>query len=164
MKPLNSKERSKQLWQFVFVFLGLALVPVALIFFSYYKVPEKISETEDDKLVAYSNFEHTQKKILSKMREVDSNINLYAAATTENPKLLDKQILDGLGDLKHMDSMALVQQVYGSYEDHYTHVTKLVEAQARLKDAMVKLAEAEEKLKSSSSMMNMGAMPMPPTQ
>lgn len=164
MKPLNSKERSKQLWQFVFVFLGLALIPVSLIFFSYYKVPEKISEAEDEKLVAYSNFEHTQKKILKKMQEVDSNINLYAAANTENPKLLDKKILDGLGDLKHMDSMALVQQVYGSYEDHYTHVTKLVEAQEKLKDALVKLNEAQEKLKASNNMMGMGAMPMPPTQ
>lgn len=165
MKPLNSKERSKQLWQFVFIFLGLALVPVALIFFSYYKVPEKISESEDEKLVAYSNFEHTQKNVLKKMREVDSNINLYAAANTENPKLLDKKILDGLSDLDRMDSMQLVKQMHQSYESHYTHVTKLVEAQEKLKDAMVKLAEAEEKLKSSNSMMGgMGAMPMPPAQ
>jgi hypothetical protein len=165
MKPLNSKERSKQLWQFVFVFLGLALVPVALIFFSYYKVPEKISESEDSKLVAYSNFEHTQKAILKKMQEVDSNINLYAAANTENPKLLDKKILDGLSDLDRMDTMKLLQQVHDSYEKHYTHVTKLVEAQQKLKDMSVKLSEAEEKLKSSNNnMMGMGAMPMPPTQ
>ncbi len=165
MKPLNSKERSKQLWQFVFIFLGLALVPVALIFFSYYKVPEKISEAEDQKLVAYSSFERTQKNILKKMQEVDSNINLYAAATTENPKLLDNKILNGLSDLERLDSMQLVQQVHDSYEKHYTHVTKLVEAQEKLKAALVKLSEAEEKLKSSNAMMGgMAPMQMPPAQ
>jgi uncharacterized membrane protein (DUF106 family) len=55
--------------------------------------------------------------------------------------------------------------MHHGYESHYTHVTKLVEAQEKLKDALVKLNEAQEKLKASNNnMMGMGAMPMPPTQ
>lgn len=168
MKPINSKERNKQFWQFIIIFLGLALVPVALIFFSYYKVPEEISEAESKKLVDYSNFEHTQKLILKKMVEVDSNIKLYATAATENPKLLDKKIVDGLTDLSKMDtSIKIVQLVSDGYANHYTHVTQLVAAQEKLKEALQKLQEAEDKLKASQSnpMMGMGsAMPMPPGQ
>lgn len=167
MKPINSKERSKQLWQFVFIFFGLAFIPVALIFFSYYHVPEEISEMEERKLVSYSNFEHTQKMILQKMTEVDSNINLYASAKTENPVLLDKKIADGLADLSRMDtSIKMVQLVSNGYANHYTHVRQLVEAQNKANEAIAKLQEAEEKLKSaqSSGMMGMGAIPMPPAQ
>ncbi len=168
MKPINSKERSKQLWQFVFIFLGLALVPVALIFFSYYHVPEEISETEERKLVSYSNFEHTQKMILQKMSEVDSNINLYASAKTENPVLLDKKIADGLADLARMDtSIKMVQLVSNGYANHYTHVRQLVEAQTKLNDAATKLQAAEAAAKSAQSMGGMGMgspMPMPPAQ
>jgi len=167
MKPINSKERSKSLLQFVFIFFALAMVPVALIFFSYYKVPEEISQSEENKLVAYSNFEHTQKLILKKMVEVDSNINLYASATTENPKLLDKKIVDGLSDLSKMDtSIKMVKLVSDGYANHYTHVTKLVEAQEKLKDAMLKLQDADAKLKAAQAnpmMGGMGAMPMPPS-
>ncbi len=168
MKPINSKERSKALWQFVLIFLGLALVPTALIFFSYYHVPEEISETEERKLVAYSNFEHTQKMILQKMSEVDSNINLYASAKTENPVLLDKKIADGLADLARMDtSIKMVQLVSNGYANHYTHVRQLVEAQAKLNDAATKLQAAEQQMKSAQSMggmMGSPAMPMPPAQ
>ncbi len=168
MKPINSKERSKSLWQFVLIFLGLALVPTALIFFSYYHVPEEISETEERKLVSYSNFEHTQKKILSKMSEVDSNINLYASAKTENPVLLDKKIADGLADLARMDtSIKMVQLVSNGYANHYTHVRQLVEAQNKLNDAATKLQAAEQQAKSAQSMgggMMGSPMPMPPAQ
>ncbi len=167
MKPINSKDKSKQLWQFVFIFFGLALIPVSLIFFSYYKVPEKISETELRKLVDHSNFEHSQKLILKRMEEVDSNINLYASATTENPRLLDKKIVDGLADLAEMDtSIKILRQVSDGYSKHYTHVTQLVDAQEKLKATLVKLQEAEDRLKSvqSNPMMGMGAMPMPPVQ
>ena len=164
MKPINSKEKNKQFWQFVFIFFGLAVIPVALIFF-YYKVKKEISESEERKLVNYSNFEHTQKLILKKMIEVDSNINKYAEANTENPKLLDKKIVDGLTDLAKMDtSIKMVQLVSDGYAKHYTHVTKLVEAEEKVKDATTKLQEAEAKLKAiQSNQMSMGApMQMPP--
>lgn len=166
MKPINSKERSKQLWQFVFIFFGLALVPVALIFFSYYHVPEEISQTEERKLVEYSNSQHNQKKVLQKLAEVDSNINLYASAKTANPVLLDKQIADGLSDIKRLDTSEMVDNVRRGYENHYTHVRQLVEAQSKLNDAATKLQEADAKLKSAQSMggMGMGSMPMPPAQ
>ena len=168
MKALNSKERSKKLWQFVIIFLGLALVPTALIFFSYYHVPEELSEMEGRKLASYSNFEHTQKKILDKMSEVDSNISLYASAKTENPVLLDKKIADGLTDLARMDtSIKMVKLVSDGYANHYTHVRQLVETQTKLNDALAKLQDAEARLKSAQSMgsmMGASPMPMPPAQ
>lgn len=165
MKPINSKEKTKQLWQFVFIFFGLAVIPVALIFFSYYKVPDKISESETRKLVDYSHFEHRQKEIRTKLVELDSNINKYAEANTENPKLLDKKILDGLSDLSKMDtSIQLLPVISSGYEKHYTHVTQLVQAQQEKKDAMVQLQKMQEDLKEikSNPMMGAGAMPMPP--
>ncbi|MBS1643503.1 MAG: hypothetical protein JST36_00560 [Bacteroidetes bacterium] len=168
MKPINSKERSKALWQFVFIFFALAMIPVALIFFSYYKVPEEISEAESQKLVAYSNFEHTQKIILKKMAEVDSNINLLASASVENPVMLKQKIADGISELSRMDtSIAIVPTIRASYEKHFTHVSQLVDAQAKLKDATLKLTDMDAKLKAAQSnpMMGMGApMPMPPGQ
>lgn len=168
MKPLNSKERSKKLWQFVIVFLGLALVPTALIFFSYYHVPEELSEMEGRKLASYSNFEHAQKKILDKMSEVDSNISLYASAKTENPVLLDKKIADGLADLERMDtSIEMVNRMSKGYANHYTHVRQLVEAQAKLNDALAKLQDAEARLKAaqaSGAMLGASPMPLPPAQ
>src|SRR4051812_16543694 len=151
MKPINSKERSKQLWQFVFIFFGLAVVPVALIFFSYYHVPEEISEMEGKKLVEYSNSQHNQKKVLQKLAEVDSNINLYASAKTENPVLLDKKIADGLSDLQKLDTSRLVDQARRGYENHYTHVRQLVDAQNKVNDATTKLQDAEAKLKAAQS-------------
>lgn len=165
MKPINSKEKSKQLWQFVIIFLGLAVVPVALIFFSYYKVPDEISEAETHKLVDYSHFEHRQKQLMAKLVEIDSNINKYAEANTENPKLLDKKILDGLSELSKMDtSIQMLPVISAGYEKHYTHVTQLVQAQQERKDAMVELQKLQENLKEikSNPMMGSGAMPMPP--
>jgi hypothetical protein len=166
MKPINSKERSKKLWQFVFIFFGLAVVPVSLIFFSYYHVPEELSEMEGRKLVEYSNFQHNQKKVLQKLAEVDSNINLYASAKTENPVLLDKKIADGLSDIEKLDTSDIVNRVRKGYESHYTHVRQLVEAQNKANDALTKLQDAEGKLKSaqSSGMMGVSPMPMPPAQ
>jgi hypothetical protein len=167
MKPINSKERNKQFWQFVFIFFGLAFIPVALIFFSYYHVPEEISEMEDRKLVEYSNSQHNQKKVLQMFSEVDSNINIYASAKTENPVLLDKKIADGLSDIEKLDTSDMVNRVRKGYENHYTHVRQLVEAQNKANEAIAKLQDAEAKLKAaqSSGMMGMGAaMPMPPAQ
>jgi hypothetical protein len=167
MKPLNSKERNKQLWQFVLIFLGLAVVPVGLIFFSYYHVPEEISEMEGRRLVEYSNSQHSQKKVLQKFAEVDSNINLYASAKTENPVLLDKKIADGLSDIEKLDTSEMVSRVRKGYENHYTHVRQLVEAQNKANDALTKLQDAESKLKAAQSGGVMGmtpAMPMPPAQ
>lgn len=106
--------------------------------------------------------------ILQKMSEVDSNINLYASAKTENPVLLDKKIADGLADLARMDtSIKMVQLVSNGYANHYTHVRQLVEAQAKLNDAATKLQAAEQQMKSAQSMggmMGSPAMPMPPAQ
>ena len=171
MKPINSREKSKQLWQFVFIVFGLAVIPAALIFFSYYKVPEKISETEERKLIEYSNFEHAQKVILRKMIEVDSNINKFADAATENPKILENNIVLGLSDLGKMDtSIRMVNLVGKGYEHHYSHVNELRKAQDELKNAIEKLqaAETENKtLKESMRAPNMANMPMqmpPPAQ
>lgn len=156
MKPINSKEKSKQLWQFIFIFFGLAIIPVALIFYAYYKVPDKISETEQEKLISYSNFEHSQKVVIQKMTEVDSNINLYASGTNQNPEILSKRIVDGLADLSKMDSSIRVIKLVGeSLTDHYTHVKELVTIQEKYKKAALDLQEIQDKLKSSESDKNL---------
>jgi len=165
MKPINSKEKSKQLGQFVFIFFALAVVPVALIFYSYYKVPDKISETEQDKLIAYSNYEHSEKVIVQKMADVDSNINLYASGTNQNPEILSKKIVDGLADLSKMDtSNKIIRLVSEGFTDH-THVKELVTVQEKYKKAALDLQEIQDKLKSSENdknllMMSRGAAPV----
>ena len=168
MKPINSKEKNKKLGQFLIIFLGLAIIPIALIFYSYYKVPDKISESEERKLIDYSNFDHTQKMITKKMSELDSTITLYASATTPNPELLGKKIVDGLADLSKMDtSIKMVKLTSDEYANHYTHVKELVAAQEKLKKSTLDLQEAQTKLKSAESNMMMmgsrgGAPAMPP--
>ena len=170
MKPINSKEKSKQVWRFLIVFMGLAFLPLAIVFFSYYKVPDKISATQAEKLVAYSNFEHAQKVIIQQMAELDSNINLYATASVPNPELLGKKIVDGLADLSRKDtSIRIVKLASDAYANHYTHVKALVDAQAQLKKATVDLQDAQEKLKASESekqmlMMGAAASRMPPME
>ena len=170
MKPINSQEKSKQVWRFLIVFMGLAFLPLAIVFFSYYKVPDKISATQADKLVAYSNFEHTQKVIIQQMAELDSNINLYASASVPNPELLGKKIVDGLSDLSRKDtSIRIVKLASDAYANHYTHVKALVDAQAQLKAATVKMQEMGDQLKAATSenqMLMMGAASrgMPPIE
>ncbi len=174
MKPINSKEKSKQLWQFVLIFFGLAVIPVALIFFSYYHVPDEISESEEKKLVTYSNFEHNQKLILKKLADVDSDINRYAETKTENTVLLDRKIADELNDLSKADtSIPMVQLVTGGYAKHFTHVRNLVAAQDRANKAEAELQKSNEQMKSMGGGgmgmgggMNMATPPMqaPPAQ
>lgn len=161
MRPINSKEKSKQVWQFLIVFMGLAFIPLALIFYSYYKVPDKISETQARQLVGYSNFEHTQKKIIQRMIELDSNINLYASASVPNPVLLEKKIVDQLADLSRMDtSIQIVKIASEAYASHYTHVKEMVDAQTKLKTATLDLKTAQDQLKASESEKNMMMMGM----
>jgi len=160
MKPINSKERSKQVWQFVFIFFGLALIPVALIFFSYYHVPEQISKEEDQKLVNYSNFMHRQKVILKKMAEIDSNINKLATAKTESTDMLRADIVAGIRELRAMDSMILVQQASKSYEHDFDHVTSLIKAQNELAIAAAELKKSKEELEAAKRNVPMLGPPM----
>lgn len=168
MKPINSQEKSKQVWRFLIVFMGLAFLPLAIIFFSYYKVPDKISETQAEKLVAYSNFEHTQKVIIQQMAELDSNINLYASAAVPNPTLLEQKIASAVLELSKKDtSIRIVKLASDGYANHYTHVQELVRTKAELKAALLKLEEAQTRLKDAATnqMLMMGAASsMPPLE
>jgi hypothetical protein len=166
MKPINSRERSKQLWQFVFIFFALAFIPVALIFFSYCCVPGKISEVEEQKLADYNNFERVQIRLAKKMSEVDSNINVLADTKTEDLDLLRKKITDGIVDLGNMDSMRIVQLAADGYKHHFGHVKDLLKKEAELEDLRKRQAADKaiiESLKAAqANPMNMGYPPAQP--
>lgn len=165
MKPINSKEKTKQLWQFVLIFFGLAVIPVALIFFSYYHVPEEISESQNKKLVEYSAFEHTQSMILKKLADVDSDINRYAEARTENARMLETKIANELIELGKADtSIRMVPLVTREYTQHFTHTQQLVKAQEDLRKAQVDLQKANDQIKTMGAGMGMGGMATPRMQ
>lgn len=162
----NNRERGRKIWQFIFLMAVMAILPVALIFLSYYKLPVSIAASEAENLVAYSSFLRNQKMVVAKMNLIDSNIRLYAEAKVENPKLLDQRILNGLNDLEHMDtSITMIKTAKANLENHYTHVTKLVEMQARASKAEKELQDLKDNLRNMGGGMmgnNAPIIPMPP--
>lgn len=135
MKPLNSKERSKQLWQFVFIFFGLCIIPVSLIFFSYYTVPEKLSEAEQLKLKDYSDFERSRKLLVGQLSEIDSNISKLARHNSNSEAIYRENIAKGITSLT--DTSTLIKLIANTYTAHFAHVEELVKG----KDENVKLKE-----------------------
>ena len=156
----NKKEKRKKIWQFIFLMAGMAIIPVALIFLAYYKVPHSIAADELKKLGPYSEFLRKQKKIVEKMTQIDSNIKVYADARMENPGIQSQKILNGINDLEQMDtSIAMVQVAKVNLENHYTHVLKLIDLQTRI----LKAEEEIRALRQNISTMGAGGMGGVPT-
>lgn len=148
MKPINSKERTKQVWQFIFIFFALALVPVALIFFSYQKVPEKLSEVEQRKLMNYSNFERSQRALVKNLVEIDSNLSLLAnESTNEIPEVLNTRIAKGLQTIEEADTSRLMKMIVSGYNNHLKHVNLLVGARNEIKSSSTGLENLKRQLK-----------------
>ena len=152
MKPINSKERSKQVWQFLFIFFGLAVVPISLIFFSYYKVPEKITEIEQQKLIKFSSFDRSQKLLTQQIKEIDSNINLIANGTSNLvPEVLKEQISRGLSKLAEMDTSEMVTAIRNGYTAHLMHVLEMRKQKDENSGIMTSLKEAKQELEKCES-------------
>ncbi len=166
MKPINSKERSKQVWQFIFIFFALAIVPIALIFFSYHKVPEKLSDIEQRKLMNYSNFERSQKVLIKHLTEIDSNLNMLAnESSNELPEVINMRIGKGLEDIKEADTSRLVSMISSGYNNHLKHVNTLIKTRNELKNTGSGTKELQQQLqdcKQTIQMLQMrSASPMP---
>jgi len=166
MKPINSKERSKQVWQFIFIFFALAVVPLAIIFYSYYKVPEKLSDIEQRKLMNYSNFERSQKVLIRHLSEIDSNLNMLANETSnELPEVINMRIGKSLEDIKDADTSRLVSMISSAYNNHLKHVNTLIKARNELKNTGTDTKEMQKQLedcKQTIQMLQMrSASPMP---
>ncbi len=144
MKAINSKERSKQVWQFIFIFLGLAVVPVSLIFFSYYRIPEKLHDQEQRKLINYTNFERSQKVLVRQLDNIDSNLNLLVnESSNELPEVINTRIASSIENIKQTDTGRLVTLILNGYNNHLKHVNNLVRMRKEMKD----IKEIEQKLK-----------------
>jgi hypothetical protein len=166
MKPINSKERTKQVWQFIFIFGALALVPVALIFFSYHKVPEKLSDIEQQKLANYSNFERSQKALVKHLAEIDSNLSMLANETSnEVPEVINTRVGKGLEELRETDTSKLMTMIASGYNNHLKHVNALIKARNELKNTGAGTKELQEQLQECKQTVQMlslrGSTPMP---
>jgi hypothetical protein len=168
MKPLNSKERTKQVWQFIFIFFMLAVAPTAIIFFSYYKVPLKMREEDQRRLLSFSSFEKNQKLLVKNISLIDSNLSILVNENSSDnaPEVLKANIAKSLLSLKDADTGRLMTAVTATLNHHLVHVNKLLSTRNEMKESEEELKKANKELgdcKSAMNRMGMGAM-MPPTE
>lgn len=162
MKPINSKERTKQVWQFIFIFFFLAIVPVGLIFFAYYKIPEKLSDQEQQKLLKYSNFDRHQKDLIKNLNDIDSNINILVNEnSSELPEVIKTRIAKSLEAIKDADTGLLTSVIVKAYNDHLIHANKLLETEKMAKDVDKLQKDLEECKKTIDQVRSRSAEPMP---
>lgn len=160
MRPLNSKERTTLVWQFVFIFFGLCVLPVSIIFFSYFKVPNAIQDSDRDKLAAYSDFERTQKLRIKTLVEIDSCLTVLAQ-NNANSDLVKTQASKKIVDLSSNDSSALIKMLAAHYGHHYEHVQAMLKAADENKSLGAKLNETQNALKDcKQSQMSMSGVGM----
>ena len=120
MKPVNSKERSKLLWQFVFIFFALCILPIAIIFYTYWVTPGKIDDADQEKLMTYSAFEHHQKVMVKLLTEIDSNIRLLNSGSNLDPDVLKNNVLTGINNLSSSDTTNLVKTISTGYTNYFS--------------------------------------------
>lgn len=148
MESLNSKEKSKKTWQFIFIFFALAFLPVAAIFFSYFKLPSALSQDEKLKLMEYSEFDRNQKNLIKQLTLIDSNFNLLANENTNlDPTRLVTEITTTNIDIKKSDSSDLTQLLSRMVDDHTNHMNMLL----KLRSDIGNYKEKNEILKEKAS-------------
>lgn len=150
MKPINSKERSKLFWQFFFIFIALGILPVAIIFYAYRTMPEMMSDAEQQKLVAYSNFEHSQKALSKNLSKIDSCIILLNNGSNVDAQLLTQEISADITALSKSDSTGsisnLVSAIYKGYSDYFTMAKNLSTTKTEAKKASNDLQKTQDQL------------------
>jgi len=156
MESLNSKEKSKKTWQFIFIFFALAMLPVAAIFFSYFKLPSALSQDEKLKLMEYSEFDRNQKNLMKQLTLIDSNFNLLANENTNlDPTRLVTEITTTNIDIKKSDSSAFTQLLSRMVDDHTNHMNMLL----KLRNDIGNYKEKNEILKEKASALPAQAPP-----
>ena len=153
MRPLNSKERSTLVWQFIFIFLTLCVIPVGIIFFSYYKVPVALSDTEREKLAEYSDFDRNQKIHIKQLNEIDSNISLLAT-NNGNPASLEAIIADKLVEITKNDTSTFMKNIKTGYSHHFDHVVTALKSRENYEKEIKSKQDEIDKCKSLSQMNN----------
>jgi cell division protein FtsI/penicillin-binding protein 2 len=156
MESLNSKEKSKKTWQFIFIFFALALLPVAAIFFSYFKMPEALQQDEKIKLEEYSNFMSRQNSLLKELTMIDSNFTLIANENTNlEPTVIFTKISNGNEEIKKIDSSDLVKVISKMIENHANHMHSL----QKLRNDIGNYKEKNDILKERASNLPAAASP-----
>lgn len=167
MESLNSKEKSKKTWQFIFIFFALALLPVAAIFFSYFKMPEALQKDDQIKLEQYSNFDRNQKLLLQELNMIDSNFTLIANENSNlEPTSLFTKITNSNLEIAKIDSSDLIKTINKMVENHTNHMNALL----KLRHGIGVYKEKNELLQEKASMPSSSPMPSssingpPPTE
>jgi hypothetical protein len=109
MEALNNKEKSKKVWQFLGVFAGLILVPFALVFFSYYKLPQALIAEDQSKLEKFSRYLDMQKRLFKNISSIDGKLQKNLLVTDPNMKKEENaKIANLVQELKNIDSSDLI--------------------------------------------------------
>ncbi len=132
MKPLNSQEKNKQLWQFVFIFFTLCFLPVCLVFFSFFKTPAALSQNEIQKLVNYSSFEHSQKLLVKEIITMNEDLSKLATNPSD-ASVLDAKIGKSIANLSAADSGQLINGIKDGYVNYLSVVKKTNDATLQVK-------------------------------
>ncbi len=89
MEAINSKEKSKKVWQFIGVFAGLIMLPFALIAMAYIKLPDALTAEDKAKLEAYNKSYNQKNELVKILRKVNKCLTVTKSASSA-PEVLDK--------------------------------------------------------------------------
>jgi predicted ABC-type exoprotein transport system permease subunit len=157
MESMNSKEKSKKLWEFIFIFFALALLPVGALFYTFYKVPMALSESESNKLITYSNFDKTQNTLVKYISDIDSNFTLLANENSSlEPSSLFTKITNANLKMQEADTSKLVILVAKMVDNHTSHMNALLRFRKDFKDVKEKNTELKEQKASQQMAPAMG--------
>ena len=149
MKPINSKERSKLFWQFVTVFIALAVLPVVMVFFSYYQVGQKMEDEDQQNLLEYANYKNHQKTLIKQLNDLDSNINNLTNGTVMangDIQVAEVNIAKAISNLS-TDSLALVRTIGKTYGHYFSNAQDYLKCKNDLKAASTESKSAKDALK-----------------
>ncbi len=150
MKPINTKERSKSLWQFLFIVFALCFLPIGIIFCAYYETPVEIGREQQEKLTTFTEFEHTQRVLVKQLADIDKDIVSLNNGSNVNAQLVGSNITTAiakLGSDAKADTGGLIKTLQKTYSDYFVDADRLSKTAAENKKVNGDLLKMQTELK-----------------
>jgi hypothetical protein len=74
MQALNEKEKSKKLWEFLFILMGLAIIPCCALLYANYPQVASLDSSDYEKIKKYNNWENNVIAITKHISDIDSHL------------------------------------------------------------------------------------------
>ena len=149
MRPLNTQERSKMVWQFLLIVFLLCFVPIAIVFWGYYEAPREIDREDQEKLANYTKFEHDQRLLMKQMSDIDASIVAMNNGSNVNISISEANVPKAIANLTSMstDTASIVKSISKAFTDYYLDADKLYKTSADNKTANAALLKAQSDYK-----------------